>query len=299
MNKRFLKDIVKRLLLKIFKLGLKFKIVILPDHYYIPISNILNLKKNKNWQKKSTLNGIKINLNNQLENIRKIVLPFKEEYKNGIYYFDAVKQNAGPGFGVIEAQALYGAIRYYSPKKIIEIGSGTSTFIMLTAGAKNITCVEPYPSDFLTKNKSIKLINRKLENCDPELFLELKEGDFLFIDSSHTLKIGSDVSQIYLEILPILNPGVIIHIHDIYFPYNYQRDADNAMLQWMETQLLQALLTNNSKFEILFCMSHLHYEFPKELKSIFPMYTPQEDINGIAKNIYKGHFPSSIYLVTK
>ena len=299
MNKRFLKNIIKRLLLKIFKLGLKFKVVILPDHYYIPISNIRNLKKNKNWQKKSTLNGIDINLNDQLENIRKIVLPFKEEYKNGKCYFDAVKQNTGPGFGVIEAQALYGTIRHFSPRKIIEIGSGTSTFIMLNAGAKNITCIEPYPSDFLFKNKSVNLLKTKLENCDPKLFLDLKEGDFLFIDSSHTLKIGSDVSQIYLEILPILNPGVIIHIHDIFFPYNYQRDADNTMFQWMETQLLQALMTNNSKFEILFCMSHLHYEFQKELNSIFPMYSPQEDINGIAKNIYKGHFPSSIYLVTK
>ena len=102
MKNRFIKNIIKRLLLKIFK------IIILPDHYYIPIANINDLKRNKSWQKKSSLNGIDINLNDQLENIRKIVLPFKEEYKNGHIYLDEVNQNAGPGFGVIEAQALYG-----------------------------------------------------------------------------------------------------------------------------------------------------------------------------------------------
>lgn len=299
MLKRFFKSFVKKLLLKIFKFGLKFKIVILPDHYYIPVSNILNLRKDKSWQKKTNLHGIDISLNNQIKNIRKIVLPFKEEYKDGKYYIKAVNQNAGQGFGVIEAQALFGTIKHYSPKKIIEIGSGVSTYIMESAGANNITCIEPYPSDYLIKNKNIKLIQQKLENINEKLFLDLGKGDFLFIDSSHTLKIGSDISKIYLEIIPILNPGVIVHIHDIFFPYNYPRDADNTIFQWMETQLLQSLMINNSKLEILFCMSHLHYEYPEELTKLFPMYYPQKDINGIAENSNNGYFPSSIYLVTK
>ena len=298
MYKKF-KPFLKLFFKQVFKLGLKFKMIILPDYYYSPVSNILELKKNRSWQKRTNLYGIKINLKKQKENIKKIVLPFKKEYKNGSFYSKAVSLNAGPGYGVIDAQALFGVIKYYCPKKIIEIGSGVSTYIMKSAGAKNITCIEPYPSDFLVQNKSIKLVRRKLENCDLELFLKLKEGDFLFIDSSHTLKIGSDVSKIYLEIIPKLNPGVIIQIHDIFFPYNYQRDADNTMFQWMETQLLQALMINNKKIEILFCMSHLHYEFPDLLMEIFPMYIPQKDINGIATDYKNGHFPASIYLITK
>ena len=294
-----IKNLGKIILLKLFKFGLKFKLIILPDHYFIPVSNILDLNKDKSWQKKSNLDGIKIDLKNQLENIKKIILPFQEEYKNGKIYNEAIKLNAGPGYGVIEAQALHGVIRYYSPKKIIEIGSGVSTYCMLSAGAKNITCIEPYPSNFLKTNTKIKLIKKRLQDTDIKIFEDLSAGDFLFIDSTHTLKIGSDVSKIYLEIIPKLKPGVIIHIHDIFFPYNYSRDINNTMFQWLETQMLQALLINNSKIEILFCMSHLHYEFSNVLKEIFPMYEPQSDTDGIVTNSDKGFFPSSIYLIIK
>ena len=159
-----IKNLSKIILFRIFKFGLRFKVIILPDHYYIPVSNILDLDKDKSWQKKSNLDGIKIDLKNQLENIKKIILPFQEEYKNGKIYNEAIKLNAGPGYGVIEAQALHGIIRYYSPKKIIEIGSGVSTYCMLSAGANNITCIEPYPSNFLKTNTSIKLIKKRLQN---------------------------------------------------------------------------------------------------------------------------------------
>ena len=303
-----IKKLAKIIFLGLFKFGLKFKVIILPDYYYIPVSNILDLNKDKSWQKKSDLNGIKIDLENQIKNIKKIILPFQDEYKNGEIYNEALKLNAGPGYGVIEAQALHGVIRYYSPKKIVEIGSGVSTHCMLSAGAKNITCIEPYPSNFIKKNTKIKLIKKKLQHCDIEIFENLSAGDFLFVDSTHTLKIGSDVSKIYLEIIPKLKPGVIIHIHDVYFPYNYTRNINNTMFQWLETQMLQALLIDNQKIEILFCMSHLHYEFSNDLKEIFPMYEPQKDIDGICVNKVKyylnvfpdkGFFPASIYLITK
>ena len=294
-----IKKLCKTIFFRIFKFGLRFKVIILPDHYYIPISNILDLDKDKSWRKKSDLDGIKIDLENQIKNIKKIILPFRDEYKNGEIYNEALKLDSGPGYGVIEAQALHGVIRYYSPKKIVEIGSGVSTHCMLNAGAKNITCIEPYPSNYLKKNTKIKLIEKKIQHCDIKIFEDLSAGDFLFIDSTHTLKIGSDISKIYLEIIPKLKPGVIIHIHDICFPYNYQRDINSNMFQWLETQMLQALLVNNSKIEILFCMSHLHYEFSNVLKEIFPMYEPQSDTDGIATNSNKGFFPSSIYLITK
>ena len=71
------------------------------------------------------------------------------------------------------------------------------------------------------------------------------------------------------------------------------------MFQWLETQMLRALLIDNPKIEILFCMSHLHYESPNDLKEIFPMYEPQKDIDDISINSDKGFFPSSIYLITK
>ena len=102
-----IKNLAKIILLKLFKFGLKFKLIIMPDHYYVPVSNILDLNKDKSWQKKSNLDGIKIDLKNQSENLKKIILPFQEEYKNGKIYNEAIKLNAGPGYGVIEIYQKY------------------------------------------------------------------------------------------------------------------------------------------------------------------------------------------------
>ena len=230
--------------------------------------------------------------------------PFIDEYKDGKIYENAAKQDMGLGYGAIEAQALHGIIRNFKPNKIIEIGSGVSTYCMIKAGAKNITCIEPFPKNFLTNNKKIKLIKKKVQKLDLNIFKSLAKNDLLFIDSSHTLKVDSDLSTIYLEILPILKKGVIIQIHDIFFPYNFQRDANNTTYQWMETQLLQAFLINNKNIDVIFSMSYLHYEAPNELKKLFPIYKPQKDINGIAEGMFnvpknQGYFPSSIYLRVK
>tara|TARA_X000000950_G_scaffold286919_1_gene397307 strand:- start:1011 stop:1922 length:912 start_codon:yes stop_codon:yes gene_type:complete len=288
----------------IFKFGLKYKMIIVPDHFYVPMANILQLKKDTSWKKKTKMNGLNFNKKTQIKNINKILYPYLEEYKDGKIYNNANNSKIGLGYGFIEAQALFGVIKYFKPKKIIEIGSGVSTFCMLNSGGKNITCIEPNPSNFLKKNKEIKLIKKKIQKVNLDLFKSLSKNDLLFIDSSHTLKINSDLSTIYLEILPILKKGVIIQIHDIFFPYNYQRDADNSYFQWLETQLLQAYLINNKNIEVIFSMSYLHYEEPNALKKLFPLYKPQKDSKGIAKSMFStnkknGFFPSSIYLKVK
>jgi len=294
--------------LSVFKIGLKHKIILLPVSYYIPIANILALAKSKSWRKKTPLSGIIFNTKEQIRNLKKIMLPFINEYKDGNFYENALNEKKGLGYGAIEAQALYGVIRAFKPKKIIEIGSGISTHCMIVAGAKNITCIEPFPSNFITNlnktNKKIKLIKKKVQKVDTVFFKTLSKNDILFIDSSHTLTIDSDITKIYLEILPVLKKGVIIQIHDIFFPYNYQRDANNSTMQWMETQLLQAFLINNKNIEIIFSMSYLHYEASSELKKVFPIYKPHKDVNGIANSMLHvpkkdGYFPSSIYLRVK
>jgi len=280
-----IKKLFKIHYINIFKLGLRFKLIILPDHYYIPIANILELQKNKSWRKKSKLKGIDFNIKKQIKNLNTIIYPERKNYIDGKIYNEAQKNGYGQGFGKIEAQALYAITKNLKPSKIIEIGSGSSTYCMLKAGAKNITCIDPFPSQILKKQKKIKLIEKNVQNIDVKKFQSLNKNDFLIIDSTHTLKIGSDVSYIYLEILPQLQEGVIVMIHDIYFPYNYQRDADKSMYQWMETQILQAFLINNPKIEILFCLSYLHYLKPNFLKKIFPSYKAQKDKNGIAKSM--------------
>jgi predicted O-methyltransferase YrrM len=294
---KIIKKLFKIHYINIFKLGLKFKLIILPDHYYIPIANILELQKKKSWRKKSKLKGINFNIKKQIKNLYNIIYPEKKDYMDGRIYYEAQREGYGQGFGKIEAQALYAVTKNLKPNKIFEIGSGSSTYCMLKAGAKDITCIEPFPSRLLKNQKKIKLIKKNVQDVDVKKFQSLNENDILLIDSTHTLKIGSDVSYIYLEILPQLKKGVIVMIHDIFFPYNYQRDADKSMYQWMETQILQAFLINNPKVEILFCLSYLHYLKSNILKKIFPLYKPQKDKNGIAKSMLgspknEGDFPS-------
>lgn len=312
MNKRRLKNIIKRALLTIHKLGIKLGIHILPVHYYSPVPNILELNRTKDiWAKKSDLPAIFIDLKEQSQNLKNICLPYQREYLGNKIYKEGVMKLYGPGYGYIEAQALHGVIRHYKPKKIIEVGSGVSTYCMLNALDMNeketgtstlLSCIEPFPSDILKKTTKINLISKKVQTVLFDLFLELEANDLLFIDSSHTVKPGGDVNYIILEVIPRLKTGVIVHFHDIYLPYDYQRDVLQTFLHCSETSLLHALLINNNKIKIVFSESILHYDRKDILKEVFPEYNPQEDINGLKEEVEKAfevnyrHFPSSTYL---
>lgn len=167
-----------------------------------------------------------------------------------------------------------------------------------------ITCIEPYPSKKLKALKEIELIEKQVQTvCYGDIFAELGEDDLLFIDSSHTVKPGSDVNHLILEILPQLKAGVMVHFHDIYLPYDYSRSVLQTFFHWMETSLLRAFLLHNERAEIVFCLSQLHYDCKEVMKEVFPEYNPQLDSNGILDEKYKPfespvdeHFPSSIYI---
>jgi hypothetical protein len=115
------------------------------------------------------------------------------------------------------------------------------------------------------------LIEKKVEDIDLEFFSQLDSGDILFIDSSHTVKIGGDVNYLFLEVLPRLKPGVIVHVHDIFLPFDYRRDwVMDEFRFWSEQYLLQAFLSFNAEFEVLMCNSYLGLYYLEDLKSTFP-----------------------------
>lgn len=314
--KHRIKDLIKRQLFSIYKLGTKLGVHILPVHYYSPLPNVLELEKTTDiWAKKSELPGLDVDLEQQFNNFKSICLPYLSEYEGNKAYRYAVENAFGSGYGYIEAQALHAVIRHFKPKRIIEVGSGVSTWCMLTALKLNkeetgndslVTCIEPYPSQKLKELKGfgIELIEKQVQTMSfNEIFVELEENDFLFIDSSHTVKPGSDVNHLILEILPKLNTGVVVHFHDIYLPYDYSRNVLKTFFHCMETSLLRAFLVHNDKAKIIFCQSHMHYDCKEALKEVFPEYNPQSDINGISDQKYKPfenpvdeHFPSSIYI---
>lgn len=171
-----------------------------------------------------------------------------------------------PNFGAGDAELYYLLVRNKKPRKIIEIGSGFSTLLCLEAVKKNaagghpceLVCIEPFEMPFLNRQPSITLIREKVETVDTGLFKSLDENDILFIDSSHIIRPGNDVLFIFFQILPVLNKGVLIHIHDIFTPLHYPHAwLAQKMRFWNEQYLLEAFLYNNPAFAILFAANHL------------------------------------------
>lgn len=306
------RNAIKRAVLGVHKLGIRFGIHILPVHYYSAVPNILELQRTRDvWAKKSELPGVSVNLDEQAANLQVICMPYQSEYAGNKFYKEAVSNHFGPGYGYIEAQALHGFIRHYKPKRIVEVGSGVSTYCMLKAYEMNakeigqkskIVSIEPYPSSRLRTLPGIELITQPAQTVPFKVFTQLEDNDLLFIDSSHAVKAGSDVNYLILEVLPRLRNGVIVHFHDIFLPYDYQRDICRTFLHWAETSLLRAFLIFNEKVKILICLSHLHYERKNVLRQVFPEYNPQADVNGLSSEKYKPfypipeHFPSSTYI---
>jgi len=159
---------------------------------------------------------------------------------------------------------------------IIEVGSGFSSLVAAEAIARNensaLICIEPFPLDFLRQGFPglHSLIEKKVEDIDLEFFSQLDSGDILFIDSSHTVKIGGDVNFLFLEVLPRLKPGVLVHFHDIFLPFDYRRDwVMDELRFWTEQYLLQAFLSFNSEFEVLMANSYLAHRYMEDFKAAF------------------------------
>ncbi len=303
---------VLRLVLGVHKLGIRCGVHILPVHYYTAVPNILQLQRTRDvWAKKSVLPGVVVDLDGQVANLKAMCLPYQREYAGNRAYKEAVAYRYGQAYGYIEAQALHGFIRHYKPRRIVEVGGGVSTYCMVQAAKDNaeetgqgpsIVCIEPHPYRRLRRLQGIELMRAPVQMVPFEVFADLGAGDFLFIDTTHTVKAGSELNYLILEVLPRLRAGVLVHFHDIFLPYDYQRDVCQTFMHWAETSLLRAFLMFNEKAQIVVCLSHLHYERKDVLCELFPEYKPEEDRDGLRTEKYKPfhetseHFPSSTYI---
>lgn len=278
--------LLERFIKKFFPIWERMGFHITINNFYEPVPDIRTLEDYL-WQKQSELIGIDINEQQQLHFLSQFSEQFKEEYQNlpkdkpSISYQYYVNNGV---FESVDGEILYCMIRYFKPKKIIEIGSGYSTYLSAQTILKNkqetgnecdLIAIEPYPNNTLKAGFPglSKLISSQIQNVSLSEFNKLKKDDFLFIDSSHVLKIGSDVQYEYLEILPRLNKGVIVHIHDIFLPADYRKEwilKDYRF--WTEQYLLQAFLTFNDSYEILWGGSYMHLKHPDKLEVAFNTY---------------------------
>lgn len=194
-----------------------------------------------------------------------------EQYR---YYFP------NGAYDISDAVVLHCMIRLIKPKRILEVGSGFSSAVMLDTNDKyfqgriKLSFVEPYPQrlkSLLVEGEKIDLAEDILQNIPIEYFKQLRENDILFIDSSHVAKRDSDVNQIFFEILPSLNSGVYIHFHDILKNFQYPFRWDKAGRVWSEAYLLRAFLMNNNAYEIIYFSDMMQ----EKMQEVFP-YKPYQ-----------------------
>jgi hypothetical protein len=187
-------------------------------------------------------------------------------------------------FGYSDGILLFSMLRHLRPRKLIEVGSGFSSALILDTndhyldGALDCTFIDPYPRRLFSvmterDHRQAKVLQKPVQEVDVALFEQLDAGDVLFIDSSHVCKTDSDVNYLYFHVLPRLRTGVYIHIHDIPYPFEYPKDWVFNGRAWNEAYLLRAFLQYNSAFEIVI-QNHFLYLFHLErLKQAMPLCT--------------------------
>ncbi len=169
-------------------------------------------------------------------------------------------------FSRSDALVYYCVLRYYKPKIIVEVGGGFSTLIAQMALKKNgcgrLICIDPYPNPCIEHLPDVELIATKVQTIPLSSFHNwlTSENDFLFIDSTHTVKTGSDCLHLYLRILPFLRHRTLIHAHDIFLPFGLPKEwLLDKQIFWTEQYLLLAMLLGNPCLRLLYGSAYLYH----------------------------------------
>ena len=256
-----------------------------PGHFYSPIPSIDEVKARENElfsDQPKEIQGINLNEQEQLALFDK----FKEYYKEQPFSADKTPHLRfffdNSAYSYSDGIILHCMIRHLKPKRIIEIGSGYSSCAILDTNElffdNGIDCtfIEPYPQLLQSLIKpsdksSIKIIQKKLQDVELDIFRNLEERDILFIDSTHVSKIGSDVNYFFFKILPTIKGGVNIHFHDIFYNFEYPKEWIYEGRAWNENYLLRAFLQYNPAFEIIYFNSFLEHHHTEKFAREMPL----------------------------
>ena len=304
------KDAVKRVIPVLNRVTERAGVRLQPVHYYSEVPDRAWLRAHRaTWARPLPLAGVDWDLDAQLAWVEKVSAQHLPEVV-GLADWRALGTEYGPGYGPIESQLLHGVLRSLTPARLVEVGSGVSTVLAHRAVARTvaeggprtaITCVEPYPRPALHALDGVRVVAHGAQEVDRAVFDQLEAGDVLFVDSTHAVRTGSELARLYLEVLPGLAPGVLVHVHDVYLPYPYAPDVLESVFDWQETTLLAALLTHNRHLEVLAATSALHHERSDGLRALFPDHRPRPMADGLDVDpdaASRGTFPSSLWLVT-
>lgn len=267
---KLLDKIRNKILWKFFYFNEKFfKVHLLPIHFYSPVPDTRNLT-NEDFNKEFNCRGIDWNNELQLSLLENKFLKYREEF--------TPDQNSG--LSLVDAFILYAFVREKKPSEVVEIGGGESTKIILLALQKNreegddfkFKSIDPFPRKAMleAQDENLVVIPKMVQDVPLETF---KQCDFLFIDSSHVSKFKSDVNYEILEILPTLKSGALNHWHDIFFPLDYSQEwISKSGIFWNESYMLQAFMTFNSEFKIVWAAKYMQVRHYELLRECFPYF---------------------------
>jgi hypothetical protein len=255
------------------------------DHYYEPMFNIKHLRHSLRDER--NLPGIDINENLQLKflenfNFNSEIVEVSQLPADILNFsFDRGPFRSG------DADYLFNIVRAYKPKRIMEIGCGASTLMIQHAIEYNKKedhsyscehiCIEPYEQKWLER-LPVRVIRKLVEFTEMSEFRKLEKDDILFIDSSHVIRPQGDVLFEYLQVLPILQAGVLVHIHDIFSPRDYLDEwMENGIMFWNEQYLLEAFLSMNKEYEIIGALNFLKNNHFDKLREKCPLLTRERE----------------------
>jgi Methyltransferase domain len=233
-----------------------------PGHYYspVPTMNEIEAQQDRIFARPDHLEGLELNADAQLA-LFKTLAPLINDVS---FPFDPQPDRRyftnNPAYGVGDGSILQAFLRHLRPARYLEVGSGWTTALALDTneryldGSLRLTCIEPYPDDLnrlVRPGDNVEIIVKPVQDVDLARFQELESGDILFIDCSHVVKTGSDAHHLVTRVLPIVPSGVYIHIHDMFWGFEYPRSWIEEGRVWTEAYLLHAFLLFNPEFEII------------------------------------------------
>jgi predicted O-methyltransferase YrrM len=240
--------------------------------FYSPVPDVATLPEDV-WTRRSPLTGVAFDSAAQIAwaeaELAPLIAAFEppEGFRLANRYYESV-----------DAEVCDALVRRLAPARVVELGSGWSTLLLRAAAPGRVTSFDPFPAEFLDGVERLGA-----QEIPLDVFDGLEAGDVLFVDTSHTVKLGGDVNRIVLDVLPRLAPGVVVHFHDIWLPYEYHRVLVEDMgMYWAEQYLLQAFLIGNP-WEVLFAAQAVAREHPERLEALVPSFTGE-------------NFPSAFWL---
>jgi len=257
-----------------------------PGHFYSPIVDVKDAQVVREVRERfsgPSPAGVDIDVPRMRETLRLLTshhgqFPFsRHPQEPWRFHWD------NPYFNAHDASVLFSMLLAFRPKRFIEVGCGHSSCLLLDTnemfldGAMSLTLIDPFLDDLSALfgpkgTPGARLYPQKLQDVPLDIFRELEANDILFIDSSHVSKTGSDVNHYLFRILPSLKPGVLIHVHDIPWPFEYSESwVIEDKRSWNEAYAVHAFLQYNASFEILYWNDFVARQMPEDLGSLMPV----------------------------